>query len=225
MAEEEIPNQGGGFSPARPAAGPAAAGTRPTVARHLPSRSTVRSVKRSPWAAVPTLLCLLALLWPVQGTALTGVTDGPAGPNLADSSQELRRCEPPIALGLDDAVLRTQPAEPTSELLMEQHLAATCNSKKGMRWQICAAVLAVALYRRRRPEETSAVRTQVVVLGASVAVAALGVTVVRSLGWIYTSASHILWVSVVLYLVTWGVLDARRSEVVDRPDEPVALDH
>lgn len=182
-------------------------------------------MKKSPWAAVPTLLCVLALLWPVQGIDVTGVTDGPPGQNLAESKSEFRYCEPPIALDFDDDFLRPQPARSTSELLTEQHLAATCNSRKGMRWQICAAVLAVALYRRRRPEEISAVGTQVMVLAASVAVAALGVTAVRSLGWIYTSGSHILWVSVVLYLATWGVVDARRSEPADRPQEPVAIDN
>lgn len=175
-------------------------------------------MKRSPWAALPVMLCLLALLWPVQGIALTGVTDGPAGVNLADANTEFRRCDPPLALSFSNGFVRRSTASSTPELLMEQQFEASCNSKKGLRWQICAAVLAVALYRRRRPEEVRVVRTQAVLLAGAVALAAAGVTAARSLDLIYTSGSHILWISVVLYLVADALVVARRRDEVADPD-------
>jgi hypothetical protein len=107
---------------------------------------------------------------------------------------------------------------------MEQQFEANCNSRKGFRWQLCAAVLAVALYRRRRPEEVHAVRNQAVLLAAAVGVAALGVTVTRSLGLIGTSGSHILWVSVLLYLVASALLDARRRDGAKAGPELVSSD-
>lgn len=158
------------------------------------------------------MLCLLALFWPVRGSALVGATDGPPGANLAASETVFRTCDGPLPFSLGRGGLVTSTNDKsTSTLLMEQQFEASCNQKKAQRWQFCTLVLGAILWRRRRPTDARSLVEHAGLLVGAVAVAAAAVSAARALDLIYTSRFHILWVSVALYLLANAYWNTRRS--------------